>query len=53
MYIGTDFPDEFSHSMDTKELKGANIKAKANISSAIGEMIEIATAKKETSKPRE
>lgn len=23
VYIGTDFPDEFSHSMDTKELKGA------------------------------
>ena len=47
VYIGTDFPDEFSHSMDTKELKGANIKAKANISCAIGELIEIASAKKE------
>ena len=47
VYIGTDFPDEFSHSMDTKALKGANIKAKANISCAIGELIEIASAKKE------
>ena len=53
VYIGTDFPDEFSHSMDTKELKGANVKAKANITSALGEMIEIASSKKETSKPLE
>ena len=37
VYIGTDFPDEFSHSMDTKGLKGAKEKAKANISTAIGE----------------
>lgn len=42
IYIGSDFPDEFSHSMDTKNLKGANEKAKANISTAIGELIEIA-----------
>lgn len=31
IYIGSDFPDEFSRSNDTKELKGANMKAKANI----------------------
>ena len=30
IYIGSDFPDEFSHSNDTKGLKGANMKAKAN-----------------------
>lgn len=29
IYIGSDFPDEFSHSNDTKGLKGANMKAKA------------------------
>lgn len=47
IYIGSDFPDEFSHSDDTKKLKGANMKAKANIISAIGEMIRIAVDKKE------
>lgn len=45
IYIGSDFPDEFSHSDDTKELKGANMKAKANITPAIGELIQIATDK--------
>ncbi len=34
IYIGSDFPDEFSHSNDTKGLKGANMKAKANITPA-------------------
>lgn len=47
IYIGSDFPDEFSHSNDTKKLKGANIKAKANAISAIGELIQIATNKVE------
>ena len=47
VYIGSDFPDEFCHSMDTKKLKGANTKAKANASTVIGEMIEIAANKKE------
>ena len=28
VYIGTDFPDEFSHSIDTKNIKGANEKSK-------------------------
>ena len=45
VYIGADFPDEFAHSKDTKELKGANMHAKANSSSIIREMIEIATNK--------
>ncbi len=43
IYIGSDFPDEFSHSDDTKGLKGANMKAKANITPAIGELIQIAS----------
>lgn len=47
IYIGSDFPDEFSHSKDTKELKGANRKAKANMISAIGELVQIATNKAE------
>lgn len=47
VYIGSDFPDEFCHSLDTKSLQGANEKAKANITSAIGEMIEIASHKKD------
>ena len=46
IYIGSDFPDEFSHSNDTKNLKGANMKAKANIAPAIGKMIQIAMDKK-------
>lgn len=45
VYIGADFPDEFAHSKDTKELRGANMYAKANSSSVIKEMIEIATNK--------
>ena len=47
IYSGSDFPDEFSHSKDTKESKGANMKAKANIISVIGELIQIATDKVE------
>ena len=47
VYIGSDFPDEFSHSKDTKDLKGAKIKAKANTVSAIGELVQIATDKAE------
>lgn len=45
VYIGTDFPDEFAHSKDTKELRGANMYAKANSSGIIKEMIGIATNK--------
>lgn len=43
VYIGKDFPDEFAHSNDTFNLKGANEKAKANLVSAVGELIRIAT----------
>ena len=45
VYIGTDFPDEFAHSKDTKALRGANMYAKANSVSVVKEMIEIATNK--------
>ena len=45
IYIGTDFPDEFCHSKDTKVLKGANAKAKANAAQAVGELIQIASNK--------
>lgn len=47
IYIGSDFPDEFSHSKDTKQLKGTNMKAKANITSAISELVQLATDKAE------
>lgn len=45
IYIGTDFPDEFSHSVDTKKLKGANEKAKANTIESISQLIAIADNK--------
>ena len=48
IYIGTDFPDEYAHSKDTKSVKGANEKAKANAISVIGELIEIASDKTES-----
>ena len=48
VYIASDFPDEYAHSSDTKKARGANEKAKANAISAIQELIEIATDKKET-----
>lgn len=42
VYIGSDFPDEYAHSKDTKVLRGPNEYAKANASSAIKELIQIA-----------
>ncbi len=45
IYIGSDFPDEYSHSKDTKVLRGPNEYAKANASVAIKELIQIATNK--------
>ena len=45
VYIGSDFPDEFTHSKYTKAIKGANEKAKANAITAIGELIQIANKK--------
>ena len=47
VYIGSDFPDEYSHSVDTKNLKGANKKAKANAITAIGELIQTAADRTE------
>ena len=47
VYIGTDFPDEFSHSIDTKNIKGANEKAKANAIFEIDKLIKIANNKRE------
>lgn len=45
VYIGSDFPDEYAHSKDTKVLRGLNEYAKANASVAIKELIQIATDK--------
>ena len=45
IYIGKDFPDEFTHGKDKTILKGPNLKAKANASIAIGELIQIAENK--------
>lgn len=46
IYIGKDFPDEFSSSKDTARLKGALAKAKANAVQAVHELIEIAENKR-------
>ena len=45
IFIGSDFPDEYTHSKDTKTLKGANQYAKANASAAIMKLIQVATNK--------
>ena len=45
VYIGSDFPDEYAHSKDTKVLRGPNEYAKANASVAIKELIQIASNK--------
>ena len=45
VYVGTDFPDEFCHPQDKIRLKGGNEKAKANMATAIGELIRVATNK--------
>ena len=45
VYIGSDFPDEYAHSKDTTVLRGPNEYAKANASSAIKELIQIASNK--------
>ena len=45
IYIGTDFPDEFVHSNERSSLKGTKEKAKANMVTAVGELIQIATNK--------
>ena len=43
IYIGADFPNEYTGSAYTYSLKSANVKAKANAVQGIPEMIEIAT----------
>ena len=43
VYIGSDFPDEFANSNERITLKGTNEKAKANMITAVGELIQIAT----------
>ncbi len=47
IYIGKDFPDEYTHSKDTKSLKGADrhAKANANVSQIVEPMIKIAAGK--------
>ena len=45
IHIDKDFPDEFSHSIYTKKLKGGYAKAKANISQGIIELLKIAKFK--------
>lgn len=45
VYIGSEFPDEYTGSIDTKKLKGTNAKAKANAAQGIEKIIEIATNK--------
>ena len=41
IHIGSDFPDEFKGSEDTKNVRGANAKAKANLVQGIRQMIGI------------
>ena len=45
VYIGADLPDEYTHSNNTKILRGANAKAKASAAQGLPELIEIATGK--------
>lgn len=48
IFIGSDFPDEFCHSMDKIRLKGPNERAKANMTPAIKELIQVAANKRES-----
>ena len=43
IYIGSDLPDEYTHSNYTRILKGANAKAKANATQGLPELLKIAT----------
>ena len=45
IYIGTDLPDEYTHSNYTMLLRGANAKAKANATQGLPELIGIAKDK--------
>ena len=53
VYIGTDLPDEYTHSNYTHILKGTNAKAKANAAQGLPELIEIAAGKKFTENYKE
>ena len=46
VYMGTDLPDEYAHSVYTSILKGANAKAKANAAQGIPEMVETSMGKR-------
>lgn len=45
VYLGNDFPDEYTSSKYTRKTKGAHAKAKANAARGIREMIEFASDK--------
>ncbi|MDD6070505.1 MAG: hypothetical protein PUC12_06780 [Clostridiales bacterium] len=45
VYLGKDFPDEYTGSKYTRKTKGARAKAKANAVQGIREMVEIASNK--------
>ncbi|MBQ8597168.1 MAG: hypothetical protein IJ409_05185 [Lachnospiraceae bacterium] len=49
IYIGKEFPDEFTHGKDKTVLKGPNLRAKANAAQAVGELIQIAVNKSASS----
>jgi hypothetical protein len=46
IYIGKDFPDEYTGSKYTRKTKGARAKAKANAVQGICQMVEIAVEKR-------
>lgn len=46
VYIGSDLPDEYVHSNNTRSLNRQNAKAKANLAQAIPEIIMSATNKR-------
>lgn len=48
IHIDAHFPDEFKGSEDTKRVRGANAKAKANSAQAIHDMIKISRKVSET-----
>ncbi len=46
IYVGSDFPDEYTGSKDTARLKGTLAKAKANAAQGIPELVKIAANKR-------
>lgn len=44
VYIGSDLPDEYSHSTYPRILKGANAKAKANAAQGLPELLKAASS---------